>query len=202
MSDIGNVNYGKIGPNSIIQTVAALKEKYGDEKADVILRQGGKGYLIDNLPSEMVDEKEFISLVHMLASSVGHTETKVILRRSGELTAKYLLKHRIPGPIQWLLKVLPAKQGLRILLSAISKNAWTFVGTGTFSYDSENEKKIYIENCLSCRGLHSSQPICSFYEGTFEKLIQTLIVSKAQVREIECIALGAKTCTYQIQFPK
>ncbi|MZP29319.1 bacteriochlorophyll 4-vinyl reductase [Heliobacterium undosum] len=199
MDDIATNTYGKIGPNSIIQTVAALKERYGEGKTAEFLVKVGRSDLTQKLPAEMVDEQEFNDLVRSIQAGFGNQELTQLLRRSGELTAAYLLKHRIPVPIQWILRILPVRSGLKMLLSAIEKNAWTFVGTGSYRFTIENHPKITIERCVSCRGMSADEPICAFYEGTFQTLIRTLVDQKATVKETSCSANGASACIYEVR---
>ncbi|ABZ83859.1 bacteriochlorophyll 4-vinyl reductase [Heliomicrobium modesticaldum Ice1] len=199
MDDIATHTYGKIGPNSIIQTVAALQERYGEGRTAEFLVNVGRGDLTQKLPAEMVDEQEFNDLVRSIQASFGNQELTQLLRRSGELTAAYLLKHRIPLPIQWILRILPVRAGLKMLLSAIEKNAWTFVGTGSYRFTMGDRPRITIERCLSCRGLSANEPICAFYEGTFQTLIRTLVDKEATVKETACSAKGAPACVYEIR---
>ncbi len=77
----------KIGPNSIIQTVAALEATYGKSKTENMLRKIGQGYLIGNLPKEMVEETKFHTLACALQKEIGETASASILKESGERTA-------------------------------------------------------------------------------------------------------------------
>ncbi|MCG8346542.1 MAG: bacteriochlorophyll 4-vinyl reductase [Chloroflexales bacterium] len=190
----------RIGPNSIIRTVEALHEAYGQTRAAEILRCSGRADLIDILPVDMIDETDFTQLVLALRSQLGGPAAERILRRSGQLTAVYLLQNRIPQPVQYLLKILPHRVGLRILLQAISKHAWTFVGSGTFSFQLDKTLYISIGDCVECRGVQASAPVCSYYSGAFEHLLQTLIAPRAAVQEIVCIACGGEHCQFRITF--
>lgn len=87
----------KIGPNSIIQTVAALESKYGKAEAEAILTRAGHKHLIGNLPSEMTEESKFHALVQALDKELGEKVMIHILNDSGQRTAAYLLRVRIPG---------------------------------------------------------------------------------------------------------
>jgi TalC/MipB family fructose-6-phosphate aldolase len=111
----------------------------------MLLKKRGPGYLINDLPSEMVEESKFHSLVTALQKEIGETSTAGILKESGERTAKYLLKVRIPGPFQTIVKLLPASLAFKVLLFAISKNAWTFAGSGEFSYGSKPSPNIVVK---------------------------------------------------------
>lgn len=185
----------RIGPNAIIQTVAALKEQYGATRAAELLQQGGQGHLVDYLPTTMVEEREFRELVLLLTTQLGIPATSDMLYRSGQQTAHYLLQHRIPRPFQRLLKVLPKRPALRLLLFAISKHAWTFAGSGTFTYTLGKTPQLTIAS-----GIASGGAVCGFYRGTFETLVQTLVAPPAQVEPTACQRDGDNRCIYAIRF--
>lgn len=173
----------KLGPNSIIRTVEALQETYSLPQAHAILQQGGLPDLVDNLPTSMVAEDEFIRLVNVLLSQLGSEQTKRILRRSGQLTAFYLLQHRIPPFFQKFLKVLPPSVALTLLLIAISKSAWTFVGSGAFSFSGGPQAVIVIANRTPNPPIPAE--VCSFYAGTFEQIFRVLIDPQTTVVKTE-----------------
>ncbi|QGG48729.1 bacteriochlorophyll 4-vinyl reductase [Heliorestis convoluta] len=190
----------KIGPNSIIQTVKALREAQGEEKVHKLLHNAELEKYLQILPSEMVDEEEFIRLVHALVELCGYDVAKKVLRTSGQYTGTYLLENRIPRVAQWLFGVVPKSVGMNLFLKAIGKNAWTFVGSGSFTYQVQgNESYIKIENSINSRGLRAEEPLCAFYTGTFEKLFQTLIDRKLQVNESKCIACGDNFCYFEVK---
>ncbi|MEI6847683.1 MAG: bacteriochlorophyll 4-vinyl reductase [Chlorobiaceae bacterium] len=167
----------KIGPNSIIQTIAALETKYSKTKAENILRKIGQGYLIGNLPKEMVDESKFHSLVIALQKELGNEQTASILKESGERTAQYLLKVRIPSIFQKLLKLLPPRSAFKLFLFAISKNAWTFAGSGKFSYTTNRLPEITVRVTYP-----THMAVGNFYLGTFTTLLQTLVNKKTKIK--------------------
>ncbi len=173
----------RIGPNSIIQTVAALEAAYGKTKTETMLRKIGQGYLIGNLPKEMVEESKFHSLVIALQKEIGDTATSTILKESGERTARYLLKVRIPGIFQQLVKLLPPRPAFRLFLFAISKNAWTFAGSGEFSYAMNRPPEITVKVTFP-----ATLPVVgNFYLGTFTALLKELVnpatTIKADIRK-------------------
>ena len=184
----------KIGPNSIIQTVAALEAKYGKTKAETILRKIGQGYIIGNLPTEMVEESKFHSLVTALLKEIGDAPTAAILKESGERTARYLLKVRIPGIFQKFLKLLPARPAFKLFLFAISKNAWTFAGSGEFSYTMNRPAEITV------RVTYPTNPVVgNFYLGTFTALLQELVNPKTKIKADIRKESGCIRCYYQCE---
>jgi len=195
---VATMHEGKIGPNAIIQTVAAMQESYGPRQSRTILHCGGLATLPDNLPTAMVDEQEFRALAQMLIRQVGVDSARQLLKRSGQLTAGYLLKHRIPRPVQLLLRALPRRQRLRRLLQAIEKHVWTFAGSGKISFNAEGLPWISIATPALCDTPETAAAVCSFYQGTFEQLLRTLVDRRVALWETECQARGDAACLYLI----
>lgn len=182
----------RIGPNSIIQTINALESAYGKPETDKLLKKTGQGYLIGNMPTEMVEESKFHSLVKALQKEIGDKSTAGILRDSGDRTAKYLLKVRIPGIFQSIVKRLPTPLAFKLFLFAISKNAWTFAGSGEFSYSSKPSPSIRVKVTFP------SHPVVgNFYYGTFNALLRELINPKTEIKPDIRQEKGAISCDYQ-----
>ena len=181
----------KIGPNSIIQTVAAMEAKYGKAEADARLTVAGQKHLIGNLPSEMVEEEKFHNLVTSLGKELDPGVLAALLNDSGKRTAAYLLKVRIPGFFQTLLKPLPPGLAFKLLFFAISKNAWTFVGSGGFSYTTGKTPVITVKIT------HPTIPVVgNFYLGTFTKLLKELVNSDTKIDASITGESGNITCRY------
>ena len=167
----------KIGPNSIIQTVAALEAAYGNAKAEAVLNKIGQGHFFGNLPTEMIEESKFHAMVTALQKEIGDTATAGILKESGERTARYLLKVRIPGIFQKLVTLLPHRLGFKLFLFAISKNAWTFAGSGKFSYTMSRPPEITVIVT------YPTHPVVgNFYLGTFTALLQELVNKNTKIK--------------------
>ncbi len=183
----------RIGPNSIIQTVGALRVSCGEAEADDLLTRSGEGHLVDHLPEEMVNESEFHRLVQVLVAELGPEQTAQVLHESGERTADYLLAHRIPRFFQRLVKVLPRRAGLALLLWAVSFNAWTFVGSGQFRFAVGRELVIRVHVSHP-----SVLPVAHFYGGTFTRLVHILIDPQATVRTAADQTAHGIDCTYTL----
>jgi divinyl protochlorophyllide a 8-vinyl-reductase len=109
------------------------------------------------------------------------------------------MAHRIPRPAQWLIRHLPARLGLRLLLSAMRANAWTFAGSGRFTVTVHRRgATLTFHACAMCRDIVSAEPVCAFYAGTFARLIGTLVSARTQVHETECLAQGGRCCRFEV----
>lgn len=190
--------HGTIGPNAITRIMEALDALESPQSVQRIFRASRLEAYLFRRPTEMVDEQEVLRLHRVLHDDLGDQRARTIGRKAGQLTADYLLRHRIPQPAQIVLRCSPSRLASRMLASAIASNAWTFVGTGTFSACHGRPTTFTVRNCPICRGQRSAQPYCDFYAATFEHLYARLVDKRARVTEIECSAMGAEACTFEI----
>lgn len=182
-----------IGPNAIIQTVHSLRSRYGTAEANDLLQRSGQGHLVEQLPEAMVDETAFHSLVDALLAQLGESQTGQILQEAGQRTADYLLAHRIPRFFQRLVSVQPRRIGLALLLAAIRRHAWTFVGSGQFHFTITQRPTIHIR--VVCP---SVPPVAHFYGGTFARLVCVLIDRQTSLETVASQDAGGINCIYTL----
>lgn len=184
-----------IGPNALTQLFDPIRAHCGEEALSNLLHSAG----ITTLPNMLglIDEVPVIRfhthLHHELAD-----KAKMIERQAGIGTAEYILANRIPKFAQFILKALPAKQSATILTKAISKNAWTFTGSGDFKIINKNPLVFEIYNNPLVRDIVSDEPLCVWHEAVFETLFQRLVSQHACVRETSCCAMGDTSCQFEI----
>ncbi len=199
MQDVAQVaEVARIGPNSIIQTVAALREQYGAEMVAAWLRRTGRGHLLETMPDHMLAESEFGAMINDVREWLGMEAAMRALDRSGELTAAYVATNRVPAPIRLLLPRLPVGLALRLFLPAIAKHAWTFAGSGQFGYSLRPQWQLTLANSVEARGVRSAEPVCSYYRAAFEGLLRRVVSDRIRVREVTCRATGAPRCTFAV----
>lgn len=187
----------RIGPNAITRVAQALPPRVGPERTQALFAQAGlSGYLLAP-PEDMVDEAEVLRLHGVLRSNLGSTLAAEVACTAGTLTADYLLQRRIPKPVQALLKLMPAALAARVLLKAITRNAWTFVGSGRFEVRHEPRLLILIHDNPLCRGVTTQAPACDFYAAVFGRLFAVLVHRRAEVVEVACQAQGAPACVFE-----
>jgi divinyl protochlorophyllide a 8-vinyl-reductase len=191
----------RIGPNTLIQTFAAIAEFEGEERA------GGLRVLL-NPPEDldgMIDEAHFVRLVRSLRRILPPASVDRILERAGARTADYVLHNRIPAPARFLLPRLPRKVALPLVLAAFRRNAWTFAGSGHYraieAGAARDEPHIELDGCITCVGAPGGRPGGAFYRGAFQGLLSALVAPGIRVTEDECVATGGRTCQYTIHLP-
>jgi divinyl protochlorophyllide a 8-vinyl-reductase len=186
----------QIGPNAIIQMVEALRRAWGLEQTRALLNSLGLGEYVDKPPQHMLPQAQVADLHLRLHGMVDARSFKSITRAAGLRTADYLLAHRIPRPVQWLLKRMPHAIAARVLCLAIARHAWTFAGSGEFSYTWAPRLVFRVRGNPLCSRIGSETPVCHYYAATFERLFRVLVNEDLRVQELQCEASGAAVCEF------
>lgn len=130
MATLASSRDALIGPNAVLQTAAVMEERLGAAETRAILSDAR----IDALPTGdcMIPEVQALRLHRWLAlhDPIG---SFTIAEEAGARTAHYIIANRIPKPAVWLLRHLPATLAAPLLMAAIRKHAWTFIGAGVFT---------------------------------------------------------------------
>lgn len=183
---------GVIGPNTVLQTEAALTEAGGPALARRVFARAGLGDLLARRPEAMIDEALAKALFDALFAELPADAARDVAGRAGRLTGAYILAHRIPKPAQAVLKLLPARLAGPMLLKSIARHAWTFAGSGVCTVDTGPPVR------LSITGNPIAMPGCVWHAGVLEVLFQTLVSSRARVRHTRCEHAGAQSCTFEV----
>lgn len=192
---------GRIGPNSIIQVHKALGVLASAADTVAVFEKADLAGYLKALPEKMIPETEVIALHKALRDTLSPEVVDQVMRRAGETTADYLLANRIPKAVSAILKRLPAGAAAWVLLNAISRNAWTFTGTGRFSWASGRPWRLTIEDSPLCREENGADgPVCAYYTATFQKLFRVLVSPAAKVREVACGATGHPCCVFEVSW--
>jgi anaerobic magnesium-protoporphyrin IX monomethyl ester cyclase len=116
--------------------------------------------------------------------------------QAGTGTADYILAHRIPAPVQTVLRALPPGPSAWILSRAIAKHAWTFAGSGRF--------RVVTPWCFEIadnpviRGEAAPAPLCHWHAAVFERLYRVLVSDAVRCRETACAACGDPVCRFDL----
>ena len=192
----------RIGPNAIIRVAEALTARFGAGAAAEVFQDAGLAHYLAAPPEQMVDERDVNALQRALRLRLGVTEARAVSFDAGLRTGDYLLAHRIPRPAQRVLRWLPAGPSSRLLLKAVGQHAWTFSGSGDFSFTKPAGRSVQVSiaGCPICRGAQATEPLCDFYTGAFERLFRTLVHRRTEVCEISCQAEGASACVFEMRW--
>lgn len=189
-----------IGPNAIVQIAEALRHALGSAAARTVFGSAGLTHHLRHPPERMVPEHEVRRLHGALRHELGAADAARIAADAGRRTGDYLLAHRIPRPVQAVLRRLPAGLAARLLLRAVTRHAWTFAGSGRFQARAGHPVVLEIRDNPLCRDLRTEEPACAFYAATFERLFRVLVHPGARVRETACEARGDDACRFEIRW--
>jgi len=169
-----------IGPNAVLQTVAVMEERLGHAETAAILADAQ----IARLPSgeHMIPEIEALRLHRWLAMH-DPMGALVIAEEAGARTADYIIAHRIPRAAGWLLRHLPARAAAPLLMAAIRKHAWTFVGAGAFT--PADAWHFAIDRAAANDPLPPPESLFCWYAAVFTRLYRVLVAPACICRMIE-----------------
>lgn len=191
---------GRVGPNAITRVAEALGTLEAAGIRERVFAHAGLLHHLSNPPGQMVDEREVGRLHASLYAVLGDEVARRVAREAGRLTGDYLIAHRIPKIVGVVLRLLPSGPAGRLLVSAITRHAWTFAGSGQFSASFSPVLTLTISGCPICRDMTADSPVCDYYVATFERLFQVLVSRRARVRETACAASGAPECIFEVRY--
>ena len=186
----------RIGPNALTQLLPVLERAGGAELRERLLALAGVTALPDM--GGLIDEAPVARLHQAMRAEVPEL-APALGWEAGARTADYILAHRIPAPVQAVLKRLPAGVAGPVLSQAIARNAWTFAGSGRFEVVRGWPAVLLIHDNPVVRGERAEAPICHWHAGVFERLYRVLVTDRARVQEVACCACGAPACRFEVR---
>ncbi len=181
---------GRIGPNAILQMLPVIEAELG---APALRDLMTRAHVRVPSGAQMIPEGPAARL-HQRLRADWPDKAPGIAARAGRGTAEYILAHRIPGIAQTLLRGLPAPLSARLLSTAITRNAWTFAGSGRF--EALSPWNFVIHDNPIVRGERGHAPLCHWHAAVFETLYRRLVHPAAICRETRCAATGAPECHF------
>ena len=169
-----------IGPNAVLQAVAVMEDLLGPAETRAILLDAQ----IHALPSGegMIPEVQALRLHRWLAlhEPLGCLD---IAEEAGARTADYIIANRIPPAAVWLLRRLPAALAAPLLMAAIRKHAWTFIGAGLFVPD--GAWAFTIDRSKAGDPMMPPDSLFVWYAAVFTRLYRQLVAPDCTCRMVE-----------------
>lgn len=187
----------RVGPNAIIQTGEALSALYGTGAARLIYEAAGLAHYVGGLPTTMIDEREPVELFGAIQATLPPAEADRVLAEAGHRTGHYILENRIPLIARQILPRLSPWLSSRLLVSAISRHAWTFAGSGCFKGSVMGWQRPVVTLSIAANPL--ATPGCPWHSGVFQNLFASLCRGVVSVRHSHCCARGDGSCVTRIE---
>lgn len=169
-----------IGPNAVLQAAAVMEERLGHAATTAILTDAQ----IARLPSgeHMIPEVDALRLHRWLAlhEPMG---ALLIAEEAGARTADYIIANRIPQAAAKLLRHLPAMLAAPLLMAAIRKHAWTFIGAGAFT--PVGAWHFTIDRSKADDTLPPPDSLFLWYAAVFTRLYRSLVAADCTCRMLE-----------------
>ncbi len=185
----------RIGTNAVLQTLRAVEVLCGRAIAVDVARELD---LPEADPQGMIPEAWFVSLVGILRRRREISDAEGILRLAGSYTGDYVAANRIPAPFRVLLRVLPARLAVPLLLWAFRRHAWTFAGSGDFQVLGPYPGTLVLQGPPTCRHADGPDPSGAYYEAAFQRLLE-LAAPGIRVTEEACQAGGHPACRFRLE---
>lgn len=150
----------------------------------------------------MVPEPDVAALHRALIATLGEADAAAVGAAGGQLTGDYLLAHRIPAIVQLLLRRLPRPIAARLLARAIARHAWTFAGSGMFTWSTTPGLTLNLAGALICRRIETAASACPYLAATFQRLFGAILRTSVEVRETSCEARGAPACAFRVTWTR
>lgn len=186
---------GLIGPNAILQLLPVIERLGGPERVTQMLANAGVIEIPDG--QHMIAEEQAARL-HRQLRIEEPVQAAALATEAGRGTADYILAHRIPRPVQLLLKLLPPDLAARLLSRAIARHAWTFAGSGKFRVIDPWTFEITRNPLI--RGERSEACLCHWHVAVFQRLYQELVARHAVCLETVCAAQVSSVCRFKLRF--
>ncbi|WP_349357891.1 bacteriochlorophyll 4-vinyl reductase [Stappia sp.] len=168
----------RIGPNAALQLAAALSDWRGDAVARALFARVGLVDWLDDPPGALVPAAPVERLYACLYADFPQDAAR-LAAEAGRRTADYVIANRIPAPVRGLLTALPPVLAAPLLIRAIEKNAWTFVGGGRLTVVSRKPATFALQD-------HPlTLPGVPWHAAVFARLFQVLVSPRARASVVE-----------------
>jgi predicted hydrocarbon binding protein len=190
----------------------AAEEVLGKQGLTVVLRENGLEKYIENYPLEElkisgnVTDRDYANLCTGLLQFYGRAG-KSLDYRIGRISSKYAIEKQaaifnIAARAAVRLMPFPNQisTGLDNLISGFNK-LWSEYGEEAIvSKEDRGGSFAYIQQtCPTCSGKIADEPICHQTTGMLLESIEWLTGKKVSIREVECRAMGAPACVWEIE---
>ncbi len=189
----------------------AAEEVVGKQGLHVLLREHKLERFIDNYPPELLKISrtitlgEYAQLCAGLLTFFGRAGKSMVIR-SGRIASKYAIEKQsgvYNVAAKTAAKLMPSGMQVKLVLDSIA-NGYNKLYTENgqelhFSVEDRGDNWAFISvECPLCAGKAAEQPMCWGRIGTLKESLLWLTGKDFNVEEVECRALGAPACVWEV----
>ncbi len=189
----------------------AAEQVVGKQGLAVVLRQAGLEQLVDNYPPNeltavaTLTTSDYASLFAGLMNFYGRAGKSMLLR-VGRLSSQYAIEQQgalfnVAATLALKLMPLPVqlKTGLENMQGGFRKLWQSFGQEIELSIQDRGDKWAYLAGtCPMCAGKQADGHICLSFTGSLIESTRWLTGKEFEVEEVECRAMGAPACVWEI----
>jgi bacteriochlorophyll 4-vinyl reductase len=190
----------------------AAEEVVGKQGLTVLLREHGLGRFIDNYPPELLNISKTITLGDYAELCAGiltffGRAGKSMVIRCGRLTSKYAIEKQgtiYNAAAKTAARLMPSGMQVKLVLDSMA-NGYNklYADSGQelhFRVEDRGDKWAFISvECPLCAGKAADMPMCWGRIGTLKEGLSWLTGKDFDVEEVECRALGASACVWEVR---
>jgi bacteriochlorophyll 4-vinyl reductase len=187
---------------AVVRTmIDSIEDVAGARGKNMVLRRAGLEEYIEN-PPPLTAEEAFVPNDHYRAISRALMEvfgksSRVLLLYAGE-GAIYRTLEAIPGAFSSALRFVPGGLRRKAALKIAAMETAKIAGIEPKVEHKKDRILYHYYNCPFCEGYESDEPICFYDAGTLKAFVEWATGKPHKVTEIECAAMGAEACVYEI----
>jgi predicted hydrocarbon binding protein len=189
----------------------AAEEVVGKQGLQVLLRERGLERFIDNYPPELLKVTgtitlgDYAQLCAGLLTFFGRAGKSMVIR-IGRLTSKYAIEKQsgvYNVAAKTAAKLMPSGMQVKLVLdSMVNGYNKLYAENGQelhFSVQDRGEHWAFVSvECPLCAGKAADQTMCWGRIGTLKESLTWLTGKDFDVEEVECRALGAAACVWEV----
>lgn len=183
----------------------AIEEILGQNGINALLRLAGLDHRIDNYPPNNLNKEwdfaEFSALDQALDDMVGPRGGRALSLRAGQAVFNEGLQGfaTFVGMADLAFRVLPQGTKMKVGLKAMAEVFTKFSDQPSHIIEEENRYIYVIERCPVCWGRKADKPICHIAAGLIQEGLKWVSGGKIyRVMEVECVADGGRTCSFEV----
>jgi divinyl protochlorophyllide a 8-vinyl-reductase len=192
----------KIVFSHVVRTmIDSIEDVAGTRGKNMVLRRAGLEEYIEN-PPPLTAEEAFVPIDHYRAISKALMEvfgkgSRAMLVYAGEGAIHRTLQ-AVPGAFASAMKFVPGGLRRKAALKMAATETAKVAGIEP-KVEYEKDRILYrYYNCPFCEGYESDEPICFYDAGALKAFVEWATGKPHKVTEIECSAMGAEACVYEI----
>ena len=180
----------------------SIEEVAGEKGKNLVLRHAGLEQYIENPPSMEADV--FVPVAHYRAANRGIRETfgdkgsRPLLIYAGEELIHRSLTGVSTSIFSIAMRLMPGRLRRRAAFKIVVNAIVQITGVPPKIVEGKGKFTLHYYNCPYCEGTQSDEPICYYDVGIMKALTEWGTGKPQKVTEIECAAVGAEACVFEI----